>query len=283
MTVIGAAIFIIIVCSLHTSTTSFRRAAHYNRLSLAGSRAIDTSRKTSLQLNRLKFINTLFNNFKQKILEFKKVSKSILITNTNTTTFDTRDEIVARGDAGYADDDLLYFSKDSNSSSEREMYSDVNDYDDFTDDYESSYEDLFLYQYTLYTSDGNSNDKSKKDNDARDLLKRSMLNFYFFREELGDIETMLDLVISKMQREKFDVGHKIIVQGESGSTLYIVEEGLLEVTINSQYIRSMARGSMIGELALLYDAPRSATVTCATKCTLWTLKRAVFIKLQETL
>lgn len=184
MTVIGAAIFIIIVCSLHTSTTSFRRAAHYNRLSLAGSRAIDTSRKTSLQLNRLKFINTLFNNFKQKILEFKKVSKSILITNTNTTTFDTRDEIVARGDAGYADDDLLYFSKDSNSSSEREMYSDVNDYDDFTDDYESSYEELFLDQYTLYTSDGNSNDKSKKDNDARDLLKRSMLNFYFLEKSL---------------------------------------------------------------------------------------------------
>lgn len=291
MTVI-AVILVIIVCSLHMST-SFRRVVYYNRLSLVSSEAVATSRKMSLQLNRLKFINTLFNNFKSKLLEMKNVSKSVFLANT-TITEDRRDEIFTRGDAGYADDDLFEFPNRDNSLTEREMYRDVNDYDDFKDDYESSYEELFLDQYAMYNSndiiDGeknknNANPFSKSlttsDNDSRELLKRSMLNFYFFREELGNVETKLDLVISNMQRVKHDVGHQIITQGESGSTLFIVEEGLLEVTINGQYIRSMARGSMIGELALLYDAPRSATVTCATKCTLWTLQRAVFIKLQS--
>ena len=52
----------------------------------------------------------------------------------------------------------------------------------------------------------------------------------------------------------------LITEGEPGNKLYIVETGELEVTINGDYIRTMTVGSMLGELALLYDAPRSATV-----------------------
>ena len=50
------------------------------------------------------------------------------------------------------------------------------------------------------------------------------------------------------------------MQGEPGSKLYIVDSGTLEVSINGEKIREMCKGSMLGELALLYDAPRSATV-----------------------
>jgi CRP-like cAMP-binding protein len=42
----------------------------------------------------------------------------------------------------------------------------------------------------------------------------------------------------------------------------------------------MGKGSMLGELALLYDAPRSATVQCKTKCVLWSLSREIFKKIQ---
>ena len=52
-------------------------------------------------------------------------------------------------------------------------------------------------------------------------------------------------------------------QGEPGSKLYIVESGTLEISINGIKVRDMGKGSMLGELALLYDAPRSATVRLA--------------------
>lgn len=39
-----------------------------------------------------------------------------------------------------------------------------------------------------------------------------------------------------------------------------MDSGVLEVTINGEKVREMSKGSMLGELALLYDAPRSATV-----------------------
>jgi CRP-like cAMP-binding protein len=54
------------------------------------------------------------------------------------------------------------------------------------------------------------------------------------------------------------------LQGEPGSKLYIVDTGILEVTINGEKVREMSKGSMLGELALLYDAPRSATVRWVT-------------------
>lgn len=90
----------------------------------------------------------------------------------------------------------------------------------------------------------------------------------------------MDLLIRGMKREEVDEGFLLITEGESGSKLFVVESGTLEVTINGTMIREMSKGSMCGELALLYDAPRSATVQCKTKCVLWSLSREIFKKIQ---
>jgi serine/threonine protein kinase/CRP-like cAMP-binding protein len=70
----------------------------------------------------------------------------------------------------------------------------------------------------------------------------------------------------------------VIQKGSKGSCLYIVHEGLLDVTIDETQVGEFKfrSGEAFGELGLLYDAPRAVTITAASDCRLWVLTRAKF-------
>lgn len=116
--------------------------------------------------------------------------------------------------------------------------------------------------------------------DVRVLLKKSLEGFYFFKDIAGESQEKFNLLLSAMKREEVKENTILIAEGESGNKLYIVESGELRVTINGDFIRTMASGSMLGDLALLYDAPRSATVRCTSDCILWSLHRTIFKRIQ---
>ena len=116
------------------------------------------------------------------------------------------------------------------------------------------------------------------DEPTRKILVEALGGFYFLQG--GTKDSKVDMLLRAMQKEDFDAGVLLIQEGEAGSKLYIVESGELEVTINGDKIRDMGKGCMLGELALLYDAPRSATVRCTTKCVLWSLRREIFKQIQ---
>lgn len=118
------------------------------------------------------------------------------------------------------------------------------------------------------------------DDAARSLITNALSGFFFLQSNADEANPKMELLIKGMKKEEFDEGYTLITEGESGSKLYVVESGNLEVTINGSVIREMQRGSMLGELALLYDAPRSATVQCKTKCVLWSLSRDIFKRIQ---
>jgi cAMP-dependent protein kinase regulator len=88
------------------------------------------------------------------------------------------------------------------------------------------------------------------------------------------------MFLKAMKQENISEGSIVITEGEIGDKLYIVQSGRLEVSISGQYIREMSEGAMFGELALLYDAPRSATVKCLTPCVMWSLSRELFKHIQ---
>ncbi|KAF3021457.1 hypothetical protein G7054_g10584 [Neopestalotiopsis clavispora] len=80
---------------------------------------------------------------------------------------------------------------------------------------------------------------------------------------------------------------KIITQGDSGDYFYVVEKGTFDVYINSngapgpdglgELVSTIKAGGSFGELALMYNAPRAATVISAEPgCTLWALDRVTF-------
>ncbi|MEI6254212.1 MAG: MFS transporter, partial [Mycobacteriaceae bacterium] len=72
-------------------------------------------------------------------------------------------------------------------------------------------------------------------------------------------------------------GQVVIYQGEYADTFYLVESGELEVSVDGQHVRHFGPDDFFGELALLADTPRTATVRAATDCHLWALPRRAFL------
>lgn len=69
------------------------------------------------------------------------------------------------------------------------------------------------------------------------------------------------------QRERVDVGETIIRQGEDGDDVFFVIDGSYDVLISHfgqppDFIRVLRAGDSFGELGVLYDVPRTATVRC---------------------
>lgn len=69
----------------------------------------------------------------------------------------------------------------------------------------------------------------------------------------------------------------IIEQGESGDSYFAIVTGEVEVTVDGRYIRTMTRGQGFGEIALLSELPRTATVVSKTEVDLLEIHRLAFL------
>ena len=72
-------------------------------------------------------------------------------------------------------------------------------------------------------------------------------------------------------------GDVVIAEGEPGDRYYLIVEGTVAVTIGAHFVGTMGEGESFGEIALLRDVPRSATVTCVTDVELLAISRDDFL------
>lgn len=111
-------------------------------------------------------------------------------------------------------------------------------------------------------------------------------NFLFSHLDDEQFSTVLDALVEKPIPAK-DI--KVISQGDAGDYFYIVENGHFDIYIHSSgavqpgpdglgnKVASTGPGGSFGELALMYNAPRAATViSTEAKSTLWALDRITF-------
>ena len=98
----------------------------------------------------------------------------------------------------------------------------------------------------------------------------------------------LRIVIDAMDQKNLKPGENAITQGEDGDCLYVVESGELDCTKHfskdgeEKYLKTYVPGEAFGELALLYNAPRAATIKAKTDCVLWVLDRETFNNIVKT-
>jgi cGMP-dependent protein kinase len=73
----------------------------------------------------------------------------------------------------------------------------------------------------------------------------------------------------------------IFKQGDKSGAYYIILEGVCQVEINGEKKRTLAYGDSFGDLGIIYNAPRSASVLAVTDCELAEINRKMFKKVMD--
>lgn len=85
-----------------------------------------------------------------------------------------------------------------------------------------------------------------------------------------------------MDEKRYRAGEYVIKQGEDGSELFVVESGTLSCSklfsgkAEPTFLKKYEAGEAFGELALLYNAPRAASIASDNDSLLWSLDRDTF-------
>ena len=87
----------------------------------------------------------------------------------------------------------------------------------------------------------------------------------------------LEMLARALEPVEVPEGEAIIREGEPGDLFYVVADGEVEVTVGGALVKRLGRGDCFGEIALIRNAPRMATVTARSDCRLDALDKNSFV------
>jgi MFS family permease len=87
----------------------------------------------------------------------------------------------------------------------------------------------------------------------------------------------LEALARSLEAVDAPAGERVVREGEPGEAFYTVADGELEVSRAGERVRTLGRGDVFGEIALLEAVPRTATVTARTRSHLYSLEKAPFL------
>ncbi|XP_016312028.1 cGMP-dependent protein kinase 1-like isoform X2 [Sinocyclocheilus anshuiensis] len=112
-----------------------------------------------------------------------------------------------------------------------------------------------------------------KSDRSKELIKSAILDNDFMKNlEMSQIQEIVDC----MYPVDNDKNSCIIKEGDVGSLVYVMEEGKVEVSKEGLKLCTMGPGKVFGELAILYNCTRTATVRTVTSVKLWAIDRQCF-------
>lgn len=100
--------------------------------------------------------------------------------------------------------------------------------------------------------------------------------FLFSLLDAKSVEVIIDAMVEKT----FASGENVITQGEDGEVMYVIEKGVFDclkmIEGANKVVKTVRQGDFFGELALLYNCPRAASVAATEDAVAWQLDRETF-------
>jgi CRP-like cAMP-binding protein len=110
---------------------------------------------------------------------------------------------------------------------------------------------------------------------AVDLLKRVPIFSDLDRKEL-------ERIASSMKQRTFNAGDAVTTEGQSGIGFFVIEEGEAKVTVGGEERRRLGPGDYFGEVALLNESARTASIRAESDLRCYGLTSWEFRPLVET-
>jgi len=115
--------------------------------------------------------------------------------------------------------------------------------------------------------------KVSKSSKAKECIRKALKDNDFLKNlESEQIKELIDV----MQSKDYKKGNFVIREGEPGQHLYVLEEGKCEVMKDGKVLGEMTSGRAFGELAILYNCTRTATVRASSDLKVWCIDRTGF-------
>jgi pyruvate,water dikinase len=132
---------------------------------------------------------------------------------------------------------------------------------------------LYLLQCRAITRTGSGSEAAEPSGAPVEVLRGVRLFADLDRDELGQIARLF-------KRRHFDKGETVIKEGSGGAAFYVIESGEVTVTIGGDPRATLGPGEYFGEVALIDEGTRIATVTAVDELdcyglTLWELRPLV--------
>ena len=87
----------------------------------------------------------------------------------------------------------------------------------------------------------------------------------------------IERIAESLEEVPIEPGRVVVRQGESGDRFYLIRDGTMQVAINGRQVQTLGPGDSFGEIALLRDVPRTASVMAESTGVLYALDRDTFI------
>ncbi len=104
-------------------------------------------------------------------------------------------------------------------------------------------------------------------------------NIPFFNELS---EEDLKLISENVQMEYFPAEHILFKEGDKGDKMFVIKRGQVQVVRNQTILAILKDNAFFGEMALVSEEPRNATIKTVTDVELLTIDKYDFKHLMET-
>jgi CRP/FNR family cyclic AMP-dependent transcriptional regulator len=92
----------------------------------------------------------------------------------------------------------------------------------------------------------------------------------------------LETIARTVHERTFDAGDTVATEGEGGVGFFVISEGQAKVDVGGSEVRTLGPGDHFGEIALITEGPRTATVTAASELKCYGLTPWEFRPLVQT-